>query len=159
MNEDVVIRQFAPEDAAACARIMAGNSLWQRYGVSEAAALKRFSGADPAKDIIFIAEEAGKVIGFCWFIERGAFNRAGYIQLIGIDPARQGNGVGRALLSAAEELSFAAGREMFLTVSDFNHSAQNFYRRMGYEQVGALPGFVLSDVTELIYRKRVPEHE
>ena len=155
-TDDIIIRRMRPNDVQACARIMAENALWQRYGVTTEAALRRFSSADPEKDIVFIAETAGEVSGFCWFIEKGAFNRAGYIQLIGVAPDKQGHGIGEKMLAAAEEISFANKREMFLTVSDFNISAQDFYHRMGYSQAGALPGFVLPDVTELIYRKQVP---
>ena len=155
-NSEVTIRRFTQEDIRACASIMAENSLWQRYGVSLEAAVRRFSSVDPEHDIVFIAESEGNVVGFCWFIEKGAFNRAGYIQLIGVAPDKQGRGIGEALLEAAEKISFANHREMFLTVSDFNENAREFYYRMGYEQAGALPGFVLPDITELILRKKVP---
>ncbi len=154
--DEIIIRRMRPDDIQACARIMAENALWKRYSVTPEAALRRFSSADPVKDIVFVAEAGGDVSGFCWFIEKGAFNRSGYIQLIGVAPEKQGRGIGEKMLAAAEEISFANKREMFLTVSDFNLSAQGFYHRMGYRQVGALPGFVLPDVTELIYRKQVP---
>lgn len=156
-TKKITIRRFTPDDIEACAAIMSGNSLWQRYGVTYEAAQKRFSTVDPSKDIVFIAELNGETAGFCWFIERGAFNRAGYIQLIGVAPDKQGHGIGERMLAEAEAISFRSNREMFLTVSDFNTAAQAFYHRMGYEQVGAIPGFVLPDITELIYRKRVPK--
>ena len=155
-TDNVMVRRMRPDDVQACARIMAENALWKRYNVTPEKALSRFSSADPEKDIVFVAETAGEVTGFCWFIEKGAFNRAGYIQLIGVAPDKQGHGIGEKMLAAAEEISFANKREMFLTVSDFNLPAQDFYHRMGYSQIGALPGFVLPDVTELIYRKQVP---
>ena len=44
--------------------------------------------------------------------------------------------------------------DVFLLVSDFNHVAQAFYRRLGYVQVGAIPDYVVSGVTELVFRKR-----
>ena len=138
---------------------MCGNSLWQRYGVSYEAALKRFSSADPDRDVILIAETEGKPAGFCWFVPRGAFNSCGYIQLIGAASDKHGQGIGKALLQEAERLCFTDSREMFLTVSDFNTSAQAFYHRMGYTQAGALPGFVLPDITELIFRKRRPSSD
>ena len=155
--DDILIRRMRPDDVQACARIMAENALWQRYGVTPEAALRRFSSADPEKDIVFVAEIGGETAGFCWFIEKGAFNRAGYIMLIGVAPDKQGHGIGEKMLAAAEEISFSNNREMFLTVSDFNLSAQDFYHRMGYQQVGAIPGFVLPEITELIYRKQVPQ--
>ena len=151
----MIRRRFTPSDAERCAAIMSGNSLWQRYGVSYEKALHRFSSSDPNRDRILIAEIDGTPAGFCWYVPKGAFNRCGYIQLIGVDPDQQGQGIGEAMLLEAEALCSAESSEMFLTVSDFNTSAQAFYHRMGYEQAGALPGFVLPDVTELIYRKRL----
>jgi ribosomal-protein-alanine N-acetyltransferase len=44
---------------------------------------------------------------------------------------------------------------MVLLCSDFNTEAQRFYRRAGYEQVGALPDYVVPGVAELIFRKRL----
>ena len=152
---ELIIRRFTPSDAEDCAVIMSENRLWQRYGVSYEKALARFSSADPARDIILIAEIDGTPVGFCWYVPKGAFNRCGYIQLIGVAPDKQRQGIGEAMLEEAETLCSAESREMFLTVSDFNASAQDFYHRMGYEQAGALPGFVLPDITELIYRKRL----
>ena len=59
--------------------------------------------------------------------------------------------MGAALLQEVE--ARATSSDLFLLVSHFNEGAQRFYRRMGYEQIGAIPGYVLPDVTELIFRK------
>jgi hypothetical protein len=40
-------------------------------------------------------------------------------------------------------------------VSDFNVQAQRFYLRQGYTQVGVIDAYVLPDVAELLFRKRV----
>jgi ribosomal protein S18 acetylase RimI-like enzyme len=73
--------------------------------------------------------------------------------LIGVNLAFQGQGVGDALMDAAEEIMFEKTKDIFLLVSDFNDGAQRFYQRRGYAQVGALTGYVLPDVVELIFRK------
>ena len=39
-------------------------------------------------------------------------------------------------------------------MSDFNAAAQAFYGRLGYEQIGTIPGYVVPGVSELIFRKR-----
>ncbi len=56
-----------------------------------------------------------------WLLERGAFNRSDYIQLIGVKPDARGRGVGRALMEFAEARS--ESRDVFLFVSDFNTDA------------------------------------
>jgi ribosomal protein S18 acetylase RimI-like enzyme len=87
-------------------------------------------------------------------VEKGAFNRSGYIMLIGVRTEMQGHGVGRALMLAAESALFAQVADVFLLVSDFNSAAQAFYQRLGYEQVGAIPDYVMPGITELIFHKR-----
>ena len=74
--------------------------------------------------------------------------------LIGVQRGERGSGVGRALMTHAEGALFAHSADIFLLVSDFNAAAQAFYRRLGYEQVGAIPGYVVPGITELIFRKR-----
>ncbi|MHB8420501.1 MAG: GNAT family N-acetyltransferase, partial [Myxococcales bacterium] len=95
------------------------------------------------------AEVAGAPAGLAWVLRRGTFGRSPYLKLLAVAEGSRGQGVGAALLAAAE----AVGGGLTLLVSDFNTAAQAFYRRQGYAQVGALPDFVLPGVTELILRK------
>jgi ribosomal protein S18 acetylase RimI-like enzyme len=85
----------------------------------------------------------------------GAFSRSPYLRLIGVHPDHSGAGVGSALIAQAEAEVRPTNHELFLLVSDFNTDAQRFYQRNGYEQVGAIPGYVVPDVTELIFWKRL----
>nr|WP_203864861.1 GNAT family N-acetyltransferase [Plantactinospora endophytica] len=57
-----------------------------------------------------------------------------------VHPDRQGHGYGQALLREAEALARKAGREaLHLTVRD-GRGVEEFYRRLGYREVGRLPG-------------------
>jgi len=147
------IRLMQTGDIADCARWIAETPLWQRYGVTEESMADRFRAALDAGATIYVAEQAGEVVGFVWFVERGAFDHSGYIRLIGVRPGARGHGIGRALLEFVEEKSFAAGRDIFLLVSDFNTDAQRWYIRQGYRQVGQIDSYVRQDVNELIFRK------
>ncbi len=152
----MIVRPLQPADLPVCARILAENPLWQRYGVSPASAIQRLAGGLEQGASILVAETAEGVAGFIWFVEKGAFFRSGYVMLIGVDPAQQGQGVGEILMDTAEQIMFEKSADVFLLVSDFNEGAQRFYRRRGYIYVGSLPGYVLPDVAELIYRKTKP---
>ncbi len=147
------LRAMVEHDVAPLAQLMASSPLWQRYGVTEASASKRLSDGLAQGATIVVAEWDGEPVGFCWYIERGAFNRSGYIMLIGVQPDAKGRGIGRALMDRAEAAMFANVPDVFLLVSDFNRDAQQFYARLGYHQVGAIPDYVVPGVTELIYRK------
>lgn len=133
---------------------MAASPLWQRYNVTEANAAQRFSHGLAQHASILVAEWGGQPAGFVWYVERGAFNRSGYIMLIGIQPEVSRRGLGRALMERAEAALFADAADVFLLVSDFNHEAQAFYRRLGYKQVGAIPDYAVPGITELIFQKR-----
>lgn len=148
----------APADAAdrhACAALMAATPLWQRYGVTVEAAARTLEAAALQGGQVLVARDGDTLAGFVLVYPRGGFARSGYVRLIGVAAACQGQGVGEALMAAAEGLVAHDAPDMFLLVSDFNLDAQRFYRRLGYQQVGALPAYVLPDVAELIYWKRL----
>jgi ribosomal-protein-alanine N-acetyltransferase len=56
------------------------------------------------------------------------------VHTIGVDPAYQGQGIGRRML--AELLNFADRGVVFLEVRTDNEAALALYRSMGFEQVG-----------------------
>ena len=155
----MILRKMQLTDIGVCARLMAASPLWQRYGVTEAIAAARFEQGLAHQADITVVEQDGEVAGFIWYAARGAFNRSGYIMLVGVDPDRLKQGIGRVLMEHAEQELFRTGKDIFLLVSDFNTDAQRFYRRLGYRQVGAIPDYLISGVAELIYHKPGLSHE
>ncbi len=152
----VTIRPMIAADIEPCAIVMAVSPLWQRYRVTVESASARFTAALNDGATIFVADDGGKPLGFVWVVLRGAFNRSGYIPLIGVDAAQRGGGIGQQLLDAAEDwVRQSSAHDMFLLCSDFNVDARRFYQRQGYAQVGAIPDYVISGVTELIFHKRL----
>lgn len=152
----MIIRKMQPEDINICARLMAASPLWQSYGVSEFSAAHQFEQGLAHQADIAVAEVGEKVSGFIWYSTRGAFNRSGYIKLIGVETDQRNQGVGRVLMEHAEKELFRNANDIFLLVSDFNEAAQGFYQRLGYRQVGAIPDYIISGVAELIYHKSNP---
>ncbi len=141
-------------DVPALAAWIAQVPLWQRYGLNAAKARRQLQSALQRQDVLLVAQgaQANEPLGFAWVMPQGGFGRA-YLRLIGVHPAHSGQGLGAALLQAAEHAAAEHGAGLFLLVSDFNTAAQRFYRRHGYRQVGALAAFVLPNVTELIFYK------
>lgn len=158
----MIVRPMEPADTPICARWMAATPLWQRYGVTQNDAQRRLEHALERQATIAVAESEGsggeqkRLLGFVWYTFRGAFERSGYIQLIGVAPGETGQGIGKALMDFAEDQVFQQVAEMFLLVSEFNIPARRFYHRRGYLHVGTLPDYILPGVNELIYFKRRP---
>lgn len=151
----MTIRPLTPADVPALAADLARLPLLQRYDRSEPALAADLGQALARGDRMLVEESDGLVRGLCWCLPTGAFGMGGYLKLLAVSPGALGRGVGPALLAAFEAEVTRTGRNAFLFVSDFNAGAQRFYQRHGYQRVGALPGLVLPDVTELIYWKRL----
>jgi ribosomal protein S18 acetylase RimI-like enzyme len=153
------IRPMTPEDIPAVTKWMVTVPLWQRYQLSASDVSAQFAQALKQDHILLVADRApdDRCCGFVWCLPCGAFGRSAYIRLLGVQAEHTGTGIGTVLLTRAERTAAEASSDMFLLVSDFNLAAQRFYRRHSYQQVGAIPGYVLPDVTELIFWKRLHE--
>ena len=84
-----------------------------------------------------LAEDAAGLVG-CVHVElRG---ERGYLGLLSVEPSRQGTGLGRELVSVAEEYSRAAGcRAIDLRIVSARGELLPFYRRLGYVENGTAP--------------------
>lgn len=149
------IRPMTPEDFPLLAAWMVETPLWQRYGLTFAQAVANFRAAQERGDWLITADAERRACGFAWAVPTGAFARSPYLRLIGVYPGMTGTGIGGLLLSAIEEQAAQVAADLFLLVSDFNEAGQRFYQAHGYEQIGAIRGYVVPTVTELIYRKRL----
>lgn len=159
----MTVRRMRVEDVETCARIVAGDPLWKRYGVTLTGARRSFRRvlagarrgrpATRAAGEIAVAREGRRAVGFVWFRPEGTFHHSGYVRWIAVAPASRSHGVGERLMRHAEGRIFRDGPNVFLTVSDFNTRAQAFYHRLGYTRVGTLADYVVPGITEYLYRK------
>ena len=91
-----------------------------------------------------LAEEAGELLGFACFgpipCARGAYD----LYWIVVRPDRQGGGLGRRLLTAAEaRIAAAGGRRVYIDTSSRPQYAPTraFYRACGFREEALLAGF------------------
>lgn len=89
------------------------------------------------KGQFLLAEEAGDLTG-CVYVE--LHGDRGYLGLLSVDPERQKRGIGRRLISAAEEFSRESGaRYMDLTVLNLRTELPLLYEKLGYSVTGVEP--------------------
>jgi len=89
------------------------------------------------KGKFLVAEDAAGLAG-CVHVElRG---ERGYLGLLGVAPARQGTGLGRKLMDAAEDYFREAGcRAIDLRIISPRTPLPAFYEHMGYRQTATAP--------------------
>lgn len=98
------------------------------------------------KGTFLVAEDDSGVAGCVYTEARGD---RGYLGLLSVDPARQGNGLGRLLVDAAEEHCRARGCvAMDLRVVNLREELPAFYRKLGYSENGT-EEFPPGEVTKL----------
>lgn len=83
----------------------------------------------------FLAEYDGKPVGSIYLELRG--ERA-YFGLLAVDPARQGQGIGRRLISIVEQYAREQGAKfMDMAIVDLRTELPAFYERLGYKACGS----------------------
>jgi GNAT superfamily N-acetyltransferase len=89
------------------------------------------------KGKFLLAEHAAGLAG-CVYVElRGD---RGYLGLLGVDPSRQGTGLGRKLMDAAEDYFCEAGCvAVDLRIVSARTALLAFYRHLGYVETGTAP--------------------
>jgi len=89
------------------------------------------------KGKFLVAEDSTGLAG-CVYVElRG---ERGYLGLLGVEPTRQGRGLGRKLMDAAENYFRSAGcRAIDLRIISPRTPLPAFYAHRGYEQTGTVP--------------------
>jgi ribosomal protein S18 acetylase RimI-like enzyme len=121
------IRPYSPADEAEVI------SLWQRCGLTR-------PWNDPRKDIrrklavrpdlFLVGVIDGRIVATAM---AGYDGHRGWINYLGVDPERQRQGLGRAILDEAERLLREAGcPKINLQVRTSNQAAIEFYRSIGF---------------------------
>ena len=89
------------------------------------------------KGKFLLAEDSAGLAG-CVYVE--LHGDRGYLGLLGVDPARQGTGLGRKLMDAAEDFFRQAGCcAIDLRIVSARTPLPAFYRHLGYAETGLAP--------------------
>jgi ribosomal-protein-alanine N-acetyltransferase len=146
----ITIERAEESDHEWCARLMAGSEPW--ITLRRALEQSRTAHCPPGGEL-FVAREGGQPVGFI-LIHPYGFAGSPYITSVAVAADARGKGIGAQLLAFAEK-HVAGRRFVFLCVSSFNHRAQELYYRLGYEQVGEIPNYVIEGHSELLLCKKL----
>ena len=138
----------------ALSELLSRSPLLRRYAVTQGRARASLTEAFREGDLLLVALDSDEILGLAWVIATRALDRAAYLRLLLVAEERQSQGVGAALLDAAERGARASGcRHVVLLVTMTNRRARAFYSRHGYRRVGDLPAFVRPSIGESLYVK------
>ncbi len=129
---------------------------------------KLFEGDDPWPERAFIAELKAKhihyvaardgdlLVGYAGIARLGRSKPYEYeIHTIGVDPAYQGQGIGRRLV--AELLEIASGGAVYLEVRTDNVPAIKLYESFGFVNVGLRKRYYRASGADAYTMKRLPQ--
>jgi ribosomal protein S18 acetylase RimI-like enzyme len=122
------IRPFLPPDTEAVV------SLWQETGLTRSwnnpyQDISRKLAVQP--ELFLVADDGGDIVGT---VMAGYDGHRGWLYYLASAPARRGQGIGRRLVEAAEDLLREMGcPKVQLMVRPENGGVHNFYAALGYE--------------------------
>ena len=135
-------------DRERCAWLMSSSDPWLTLGRTYESSYELLG--DSTREI-YVAKVGEDLAGFIILLMQGAL--VGYVQTICMAPEHRNRGLGRRLLTFAEERIFRDSPNVFLCVSSFNSGAQRLYLRLGYELIGEFKDYIVRGHSELLMRK------
>lgn len=123
------IREFQTGDAEAVVALWLACDLTRPWN-DPGADIERKLADSP--ELLLVGEQDREVVGS---VMVGYDGHRGWVNYLAVHPSRQGHGLGRALMGAAEERLAALGcAKINLQVREGNEAACDFYEAVGYER-------------------------
>ena len=102
---------------------------------------------------VIVAELNGDLVGYLRL--EYLWSRVPYIALIHVSPEHRRQGIGKALLSYAEEFLRERGHEVLYSSSQVDEAEpQAWHRHVGFEECGVIAGVNQGGIGEVFFRKR-----
>lgn len=144
------IRAMQPDDREAVVRLLGASDPWITLGYTASDWDRVFCPTPQGRDS-YVAELDGRVAGIA--LVRQKFLLGDYLELLGVAGWARKQGVGGRLLTHVEQLVFSRTKNLFACVSDFNLAAREFYKKMGYQEIGPMPNLLTPGRAEIFLRK------
>lgn len=157
-------RPAAAADTSALCALTAGTGVFKPYEIDVLQeVLDEYHAARGGDEhVAVVAEQGGQVVGYAYYAPDIMTDRSWYLYWIAVDRARQGQGVGRAIMEHVEaDIRARRGRLLFIETSSLPHSegTRRFYQCLGYEVTGVLRDFYSDGDDMVVFRKRLTGSE
>lgn len=97
------------------------------------------------------ATSSGRVLGLV--VAQPDFLLGTFIALLAVRPEAAGQGIGSALVEEVARKTARLRRWLYTSCDADNRDARRFYRRLGFERVGALRDLIQTGRTEILLRR------
>lgn len=156
----MTISRAVKEDWNRCADIIFDTEMGKKYYPTKDYVLKELEKSQNRDEIYVARNEDEKVHGILWYQQIGMFHTFPYLHIIAVDKDYQNKGIGSKLLDFFErqvlkECENQIRTKIFLTVGDFNETAENVYVNRGYAKICEIKGLFRKNITEKLYMKVV----
>lgn len=159
---DLTLRETVlPTDVDAVARVAAATGFFTEEEVAIAVELveENLAKGEERSGYRFVfLEDGDQVAGYACYGRIPGTCAAFDLYWIVVDPDRQRQGLGRRLMTAAEErIAALGGRQIFIETSSrpLYHPTHVFYDRCGYTLEHTFPDFYCAGDSKLVYVRRL----
>ena len=155
-GEEIAIRRARPQEARRQAAWIVALEPWRSLGY-RTAGLGRWLARRAADGWVRLALGSGgqsrnrAVVGL--IVVQPDVLLGQFIALLAVPAEQAGQGIGRALVAEAAERTLAGSRWLYTSSDSANRVAARFYRAMGFQRVGRLPGLIAPARVEILWRR------
>jgi acetyltransferase len=98
---------------------------------------------DERERVLLVAEQDGQILGMAQLARSGAMNAThrAEVQRVAIVGSARGKGIGRQLMSAAEDAARRSGISLLWLTTHDGTAACAFYEALGYTRLGVMPSY------------------
>ncbi len=148
------IARMKSEQVSAAVSIMLTSEPWESYGFTPPTVENFIKGcvdAGMTRAVLFKENEASgaireQVVGIV--IIQPGFLGGRFLEILAIAEPHRGKGVGAKIIEAICAECPPNIRDLFVLAAKNNLNAVKFYKKLGFVDVGELPGLILPDKTE-----------
>ncbi len=154
-----MIRSTTPDDSIALIALAEATGLFEANQLDEVSEmLADYFGGNSDSDRFWITDDDGGPVGVAYCELEPMTDRTWNLQLIAIQPDRQGQGRGATLLRYVEQTLTARGGRVLLVetsgLPEFDH-VRSFYRKCGFDEEARIRDFYKAGDDKIVYRKAI----